>query len=82
MITRHASLSQALEELEAGTLRGVSTVVVSRGWWDRLSAQERSTYRVRARRAGIELRADSAMSSHYVEARGSDSGPLSTERPM
>jgi hypothetical protein len=81
MITRHASLSQALDELEAGTLTGVSTVVVSRRWWDRLSRQERSTYRVRAKRIGIELRADSQMSGHYVEARGGDTGPLSTERP-
>jgi hypothetical protein len=82
MITRHASLSQALDELEAGTLKGVSTVVVNRDWWDRLSGRERSTYRVRARRAAVELRADSLMSSHYVEARGSDTGPLSSERPM
>jgi hypothetical protein len=81
MITRHSSLSQALDELEAGTLTGVSTVVVSRGWWDQLSRKERSTYRVRAKRIGIELRADSAMSRHYVEARGRDTGPLSTERP-
>jgi hypothetical protein len=82
MITRHESLSQALDEVEAGTLSGVTTVVVSRGWWNGLSRQARSSYRSRAKRAGIELRADSAMSSHYVEARGRDSGPLSTERPM
>jgi hypothetical protein len=82
MITRYASLSQALDELEAGTLQGVTTVVVSRGVWDRLSRQERSSFRARARRAGIQLRADSVMSSHYVEARGTDTGPLSTERPM
>jgi hypothetical protein len=82
MITRHESLSQALDELEGGSLSGVSTVVVSRGWWNGLSAQERSAYRRRAKRIKIELRTDSAMSSHYVEARGSDSGPLSTERPM
>jgi hypothetical protein len=82
MITRHASLSQALEEVESGTLKGVSTVVVSRAWWDQLSRQERSTYRVRAKRAAVELRADAVMSSHYVEAYGTDTGPLSTERPM
>jgi hypothetical protein len=81
MITRHVSLSQALDEVEGGTLTGVSTVVVSRGWWDGLSRQERSTFRVRAKRAGIELRTDSAMSTHYVEAHGKDTGPLSTERP-
>jgi hypothetical protein len=82
MITRHPSLSQALEELESGTLKGVSTVVVSRAWWDHLSRQERGSYRVRARRAEVELRADSQMSPHYVEAHGNDTGPLSTERPM
>jgi hypothetical protein len=83
MIVQRESLTQALAELEAGTLGGVSTVVVSRRWWDALSMQERSTFRLRAGRAGIELRADSAMSGHYVEARGGDAGPpLSTERPM
>ncbi|MDQ3949617.1 MAG: hypothetical protein M3282_04660 [Gemmatimonadota bacterium] len=81
MITRHASLSQALDELEAGTLNGVSTIIVSRDWWNRLSRQERSTYRVRARRAEVELRADSKISTHFVEAHGSDTGPLSSERP-
>jgi hypothetical protein len=81
MITRHESLSQALDQLEAGTLAGVTTVVVSRQWWNGLSRQQRSTYRVRAGRVGIELRTDSAMSAHYVEARGGDTGPLSTERP-
>jgi hypothetical protein len=82
MITQRESLTQALAELEAGTLTGVSTVVVSRRWWDGLSVPERNAFRVRADRAGIELRADSAMSSHFVEARGADSGPpLSTERP-
>jgi hypothetical protein len=81
MITRHDSLSQVLDQLEAGTLTGVSTLVVSRRWWDRLSMKDRSTFRVRAERVGIELRSDTAMSGHYVEARGRDSGPLSTERP-
>ncbi|MFN2566182.1 MAG: hypothetical protein ABR499_14390 [Gemmatimonadaceae bacterium] len=83
MIIRRTSLSQALDELESGTLTGVSTLVVSRRWWDALSAHERTTYRTRARHAGIELRADSAMSAHFVEVRGGESGPpLSTERPM
>ena len=81
MITRHESLSQALEELEAGRLPGVSTLVVSRDWWNRQSTTDRSTYRIRAKRAGIQLRSDSIMSGHYVEARGNDSGPLSSERP-
>jgi hypothetical protein len=81
MITRRESLAQALEDLEAGKLAGVSTVVVSRRWWDALSLRERSTFRARAGRAGVDLRADTAMSGHFVEARGGDEGPpLSTER--
>lgn len=81
MIIRRTSLPQALEELESGTLAGVSTLIVSRRWWDTLSLGERSTFRNRAGEAGVELRADSAMSGHYVEARGGESGPpLSTER--
>jgi hypothetical protein len=83
MIVRRTSLSQALDELEAGTLPGVSTLIVSRRWWDGLSLAERGTYRTRARQAGVDLRADSIMSEHFVEARGGESGPpLSTERPM
>jgi hypothetical protein len=81
MIIRRTSLSQAFEELESGTLAGVSAVIVSRRWWDTLSLAERSTFRNRAGQIGVELRADSAMSGHYVEARGGESGPpLSTER--
>jgi hypothetical protein len=82
MIIRRQSLSQALEELEAGSLAGVSTLIVSRRWWDALPVAERNTYRKRAGRAGVELRSDSEMSAHFVEIRGGDSGPpLSTERP-
>ena len=81
MIIRRTSLSQALEELESGTLAGVSTLIVSRLWWDGLSLGERTTFRTRANQARVELRADSAMSGHFVEARGGESGPpLSTER--
>jgi hypothetical protein len=83
MITRRESLAQALDDVEAGTLVGVSTVVVSRGWWDALSMRERKTFRARARRAGVALRADTALSTHFVEARGGDAGPpLSTERAV
>jgi hypothetical protein len=83
MIIRRTSLSQAFEELESGTLAGVSILVVSRRWWDGLSQQERNTFQTRAGGAGVELRADSAMSGHFVEARGGESGPpLSTERQM
>jgi hypothetical protein len=81
MIVRRESLTQALDDLEAGTLAGVATLIVSRRWWDSLSLRERSTFRARAERAGVTLRADNVMSGHFVEARDSDSGPpLSTER--
>jgi hypothetical protein len=81
MILRRESLTQALDDLEAGKLAGISTLIVSRRWWDTLSLRERSTFRARASRAGVTLRADSAMSGHFVEARDGDAGPpLSTER--
>ena len=81
MIVRRESLTQALDDLEAGRLAGVSTLIVSRRWWDALSLRDRSTFRARAGRAGVSLRADTAMSGHFVEARDGDDGPpLSTER--
>jgi hypothetical protein len=83
MIVRRDSLTQALSQLEAEKLAGVSIIVVSRAWWDGLSANEQSVYRSRAARAGVELRVDEAISSHFVEVRGGDEGPpLSTESPM
>jgi hypothetical protein len=83
MIIRRESLMQALGELESGTIEGSSTVIVSRRWWDALAPQDREAYRLRASRAGVALRADDVMSSHFVEVRGDDAGPpLSTERPM
>ncbi len=83
MIARCESLSRALEDVERGALSEVSTVVVSRQWWDGLSLAERNAFRQRAHRAGVDLRADSAMSVHFVELRGgADGPPLSTERPM
>ncbi len=81
MITRRESLTQALDDLEAGTLAGVSTLVVSRQWWDSLSMRERSSFRKRAGKVGVNLWADAVMSAHFVEARDNDAGPpLSTER--
>ena len=81
MITRRESLAQALDDVEAGTVTGVSTLVVSRSWWDALSLRERRAFRTRAGRAGVTLRADTAMSVHFVELRDGDGGPpLSTER--
>jgi hypothetical protein len=82
MIARRDTLEQALGDVETHALSGASTVVVSREWWDSLSARERDAYRARAERAGVELRADDAISSHFVEVRGGEqSPPLSTEHP-
>ena len=83
MIARRDTLEQALGEIESRALAGVSTIVVSRTWWDRLSNNEQSGYRSRAARAEVELRVDEAISSHFVEVRGGDEGPpLLTESPM
>jgi hypothetical protein len=83
MIARRDTLEQALGDVETQALSGASTVVVSRDWWDSLSAHEQDAYRGRAERAGVELRADDAISSHFVEVRsgGEQSPPLSTEHP-
>lgn len=83
MITRRDTLEQALGDIEARRLTGASTVVVSRAWWETLSPGQRDDFRRRAERAAIELRADHAMSSHFVEVRGGDEGPpLASENPM
>jgi hypothetical protein len=83
VIIRRDTLEQALGDVESGTLTGASSIVVSRNWWDHLSTSEQDAYRRRAERAAVELRADEAMSGHFVEVRGGDEGsPLSTERPM
>jgi hypothetical protein len=82
MIIRRDTLEQALGELEARTLKGASTVVVSRQWWDSLSVHERDAYRGRAERTSVDLRVDDSISSHFVEVRGGDEAPLTTEHPM
>ena len=82
MIARRESLTQALGEVEKRALTGVSTVVVSRQWWDGLSPNEQDEYRGRAARADVVLRVDEAISRHFVEIRGKEDGPLSTESPM
>jgi hypothetical protein len=82
MITRRDTLSQALEELETQALTDVSTIVVNRQWWEALSPREQDAYHGRAERVRVELRADDAISSHYVELRGGDPGSsLETEHP-
>jgi uncharacterized protein (DUF934 family) len=82
MIARRDTLAQALTDIEAGGLGAASTVIVSLGWWDSISAREQDRYRERAERAGVQLHADDAMSAHFVEVRGGDIEPsLSTEHP-
>ena len=83
MIVRRDSLTQALSEVDSQMLRGASIIVVSRPWWDTLSAGEQSGFRSRAARSAVELRVDQVLSSHFVEVRGSEEGPpLSTESPL
>ncbi len=83
MVLRRDTLDEALGEIEADRLSGAMTIVVNLQWWTNLSVAEQEAYRLRADRAQIELVADDALSSHYVEVRGVDEGPpLSTERPV
>lgn len=83
MITRHDSLDEALSAVETRGRGGASTIVLNRQWWMELSGKEQDAYRLRAERAGVALRADASLSSHYVEVRGHDDGPsLSTEQPL
>jgi hypothetical protein len=83
LITRRDNLDDALVGIEADRMSGATTIVVNLGWWVGLSIAEQDEYRLRAARAGVELVADDALSSHYVEVRGVDEGPpLSTERPV
>jgi hypothetical protein len=83
MITRHDSLEQALGAIEAHTVAGATTIVLSRGWWTGLPSREQDAYRTRAERVNVELLADDALSSHYVEVRGREDGPsLSSEQPL
>jgi hypothetical protein len=75
MIIRRNTLSQALDEIQTGALKGASIVAVSRAWWATLSAHEQDAYRVRAEQADVELRADDVMTSHFVEVRTEDADP-------
>jgi hypothetical protein len=81
MIVLRASLEAALADIEAGTITGASTVVMSRSFWVQVPAREQDRYRERAAQAGVQLRADDAMSGHFVEVRDDVGPPLSTEHP-
>ncbi len=81
MIVLRASLEAALADIEAGTIKGASTVVVSRSWWGQVAGREQDRLRERAAQAGLQLRVDDAMSGHFVEVRDDVGPPLSTEHP-
>ena len=80
MIRRRTTLVEALQEIEAGELAGVTAIVVNREWWELLPSGTQSEFRKRCARHGVDLRADDALSRHFVEL-ASDRGepPLSTE---
>lgn len=81
MIKRRTTLDDALVEIESGVLGGVSAIVVNGDWWESQSKHEQNGYRVRCEQHGIQLRADDALSRHFVElASESAEPPLSTER--
>lgn len=81
MITRRTTLDEALGEIESGALLGVTAIVVNQGWWQDLDAKTQASFRNRCIRIGIDLRADAALSRHFVElATNRDEPPLSTER--
>jgi hypothetical protein len=83
MIVGRDTLEQALRQGETGALAPITTIIVSRQWWEGLSPGELEAYRRRADHAAVELRADDAISSYFVELRGGEEGPpLSTEQPM
>lgn len=82
-ILRRDSLDAALRAVESGELRGTSTIVFGRHWWETVPKTQQSAFRRRAKRAGVSLRSDSLMKHHYVEIRGRarTSVGLSTEQP-
>jgi predicted methyltransferase len=81
MIKRRTTLDEALVEIESGVLDGVKAIVVNAEWWESQSKHEQNGYRLRCDGHGIQLRADEALSRHFVElASDSPEPPLSTER--
>jgi CheY-like chemotaxis protein len=69
-VARRDSLDDALLDLERGSLKGTSSIVFSKEWWTRLTPPQQTTFRSRAKRAGVRLRSDSLLSNHFVEVRG------------
>lgn len=81
MIKRRTTLEEALGEIESGVLTGVTAIVVNQEWWQQLPSTTQGEFRRRCTRNGVDLRADDALSRHFVElASDSREVPLSTER--
>ena len=82
-VTRRDTLEAALLELERGALKGTSSIVFGRAWWETLTPPQQTKFRKRAKKAGVNLRSDSVLGNHFVEVRGASAieGTLSTERP-
>ena len=80
MTRRSQSLTEALADLDAGTLANVARIVVSEDWWEALSDGERATYTRRCDDRGITLSTDDRISRHFVELVGRNDPPLSSER--
>lgn len=82
-VSRRDSLELALTDLEKGALKGTSSIVFGRQWWERLTRAQQAAYRRRAKQAKVSLRSDSLLSEHFVEVRGPSrtEQALSTERP-
>ena len=83
MIRRRTTLEEALQEIESGVLSGVTAIVVNGEWWQSIPSTMQSDFRRRCGKLGIVLRADAALSKHFVElASSATEPPLSTERPV
>lgn len=83
MIRRRDSLATTLDEIEGGVLEGVTTIVVSQGWWDELPVRERVGFRERCDRQHITLHGDDRLSRHFVELGSDPAQPLlSSERRL
>jgi hypothetical protein len=80
MIRRRTTLEEALSEIDEGTLVNVTAIVVNQEWWQALPRPMQSDYQLRCNKVGVELRADRALSRHFVElASDPREPPLSTE---
>lgn len=79
MTHRYNTLEQALAEVHADAVPTGSRIVVSWGWWDRLSEVERNTYQSRCDARGVRLSTDHLISRHFVEVSGPETLPLSSE---